>query len=1499
MDHELERRAEDIFQQTLDAPTADRPAVAAKACGGDAALLALVHSLLDAAAVDDRFLSDPTADAAATAGAMPLPPTFAVGEKPGDRVGRYKLLQQIGEGGFGVVFLAEQEVPVRRQVAVKVIKLGMDTKEVVARFEAERQALAMMDHPNIARVLDAGATDTGRPYFVMELVRGSPITEYADKKKLSTADRVALAAQVCRAVQHAHGKGIIHRDLKPSNVLVTVTDDKPVPKVIDFGIAKATQSRLTDRTLFTQFRQLIGTPQYMSPEQADNDGADIDTRSDVYSLGVLLYELLVGTTPLDARQLRSAAFEAMRRMIRDVEPPKPSTRLSALGQTQAAVAANRGTDAKHLGRQLHGELDWIVMRALEKDRTRRYDTAAALADDLGRYLAGDAVLAGPVSGAYRLKKLARRYRAAIAVASVVAALLVLGVAGTTFGLVRESRQRRVADAERRLADAQRAEAVAQQTAAQAARGQAERAEGDAERQARLAKAAQGQAEQARGDAERQATAANRVAARSEARYLIGEGLLPAAYTRAIDAWNLGQKWEDGFTLDRIRAAAQRHWRVVARVPVDDDDDDAASVACFVRTATGGTVLVVGVGRDLTTYDADTGRPLARAVLPSPAWKLLANDAPLDSVTVIRKSDVDRYAIRGLQQVASRPIAVLKRTIIPTYDVVANAKELVFVDDGGTVRVLNLTDLTETDKLDEAEAVPWKIEGGRIFRPDRIAISPSGNRILLGWRGNEAGTLWERGPGRAREITHPSLHDPAFLNVFSFADDAVLVTERDDLQHGGAVHVSGYDLSARPPSGSDPSPVFDAQVSTGASVKNFQVRPAPGGHGGYRIAGFGYYGVLMLTTQAQQAAEFDQYANLLPTDGGRLRLLALSVESGLLALRQSDGIAICRREPDDESLTQHAVERFCGCRDGVLSIRDLHGAELMLSLQPFDAAKPSRMFALQWAAGTTDRSQPYPTAVCATPDGSTVVVCGAETSALMSADRLRPYAIRAFVYRNAGGLARADQAWHLDHVSELHGAGGPFEMVRDAGTTAIDPTGQVLLYAVTHGDQRFSLATGQPLGAIPLGNIHHLSDDGSLVASVNAGEGTLNVFDVATGRRVTSVPGHTSAATVCLSADDRRVVVGDGTTVQAYAVPDGRPDWTVPSALHPLAVPAGDPVERFVAYQPDGGESTSGNLVMADPAGHIGAILIRAPYSAPPVWFSPDGRAVVITSPALEVFRSLTPDQLTAALHDRQVTAEPATDGVAMSPVQLPPPTGLDVLDATDTKALATRVETEVAVRGTVASVSRPMGDKGMAFMDFEGAGPTAFECYFPADAVQALEKKHGVGYVDGLTGRQVEVRGTLIRYVSPTSGVARLEVKISSSAELIVRPGPATHPVAASVPNPANVLDATDAKALAADIGTTVTVRGTVTRVGWGRGRAVAFLNMTPADEQGFTAFVPGKAVGQFEAKSGNGFLDGLKGRTVEVRGKLILHASPTTGQKTLEVVVNDPAALRVLPAKP
>ena len=377
-----------------------------------------------------------------------------------DRIGPYKILREIGEGGMGVVYEAEQGKPVRRKVALKLIKWGMDSKAVIARFESERQALALMNHPNIASVYDAGATEQGRPYFAMELVRGEPITEYCDKNRLTIKERLGLFIQVCGGVQHAHQKGIIHRDIKPSNILITIQDDKPVPKIIDFGVAKATSQRLTEKTVYTELGQLIGTPEYMSPEQAEMTGIDIDTRTDVYSLGVVLYELLVGAQPFDAKTLRQASFDDMRRKIREEAPPKPSTRLTRLGEPSTTAAKNRRVELRSLERELSGDLDWITMKTLEKDRTRRYGSPSELAADIGRHLRNEPALASPPSTSYRVRKFARRHRVVVTAAAVVFVALLLGIIGTVLGLVEATRQRDAARTAQEMAERETAKATA-------------------------------------------------------------------------------------------------------------------------------------------------------------------------------------------------------------------------------------------------------------------------------------------------------------------------------------------------------------------------------------------------------------------------------------------------------------------------------------------------------------------------------------------------------------------------------------------------------------------------------------------------------------------------------------------------------------------------------------------------------------------------------------------------------------------------------------------------------------------------------------------------------------------------------------------------------------------------------------------------------------------------------------------------------------------------------
>jgi serine/threonine protein kinase len=453
MDDTLSRE-EELFDaaRKLD-DSAQREEFLEQACDGDSKLRQKVETLLSVHRDAEELFTECISALRFSADHLESPGPgrdLALGleeAQPGARIGHYKILQKIGEGGCGAVFMAEQEKPMRRLVALKVIKLGMDTREVIARFDAERQALAMMDHPNIAKVLDAGATGTGRPYFVMELVRGTRITDYCDRSRLDTRRRLELFIQICHAIQHAHQKGIIHRDIKPSNIIVTLHDGLPVPKVIDFGIAKATEARLTERTLFTLQNQFVGTPAYMSPEQAGTGGLDVDTRSDIYSLGVLLYELLTGKTPFDPKTLAQSGVDEMRRTLREEEPPRPSALLTVLaGNDLTATALQRRAEPPRLIALIRGDLDWIVMKALEKERARRYETANGLAMDLQRHLSNEPVQARPPSRIYRLQKLVRRNKGVFVAAAAVAAALIAGLGTSTWLFLkeREARHRAVA-----------------------------------------------------------------------------------------------------------------------------------------------------------------------------------------------------------------------------------------------------------------------------------------------------------------------------------------------------------------------------------------------------------------------------------------------------------------------------------------------------------------------------------------------------------------------------------------------------------------------------------------------------------------------------------------------------------------------------------------------------------------------------------------------------------------------------------------------------------------------------------------------------------------------------------------------------------------------------------------------------------------------------------------------------------------------------------------------
>jgi serine/threonine protein kinase/WD40 repeat protein len=708
----------------------ERAAYIDRACGADAALRQKIVSLL--AAYEN---AGDTFDHFGRGGTIKTQAESADSERVGSKIGRYKLLQKIGEGGCGAVYMAEQEEPVRRRVALKIIKLGMDTKSVIARFEAERQALALMDHPNIAKVHDAGATETGRPYFVMELVRGTAITAYCDEKNLSTRERLELFTKVCQAVQHAHQKGIIHRDLKPSNILVSVNDGVAVPKVIDFGIAKATtDQRLTDKTVFTAFEQFIGTPAYMSPEQAEVTNLDVDTRSDIYSLGVLLYELLTGRTPFDPKELLRVGLDEMRRTIREKEPERPSTRVSTLGGQELTIAAKRrGLEAPKLINVLRGDLDWIVMKCLEKDRTRRYETANGLAMDLKRHLSHEPVLARPPSLGYRLQKSFRRNKGVFTAAGIVGLALVMGMVVSSWQAVRATQARRGEEAARLRAD----------ESAQVAHSEKERAEQEAQR-----------AENYLYDADMN---------------LAGQALQQNNLGRALSFLNRhrpaksGQRdlrgWEWRYLWEKCRsdelAKLGEHEGVVQSVSVSPNGQWVATCAMdgvikiwsLDSTAAGGrliTNLQTGGGPVFSVAFSPDGRWLAAgtltngfAVFRAPEWKQEMTVANPVTGSVAFSGDSKLLAVGG--EVWSVDTHALLRTLPcrgyqfgePNVAWLPNSHTLAGFELSNDLYQVSFFDVSSTNQYMPVVVIALGNELGRLQAPATLAFSPDGKQLAIG------------------------------------------------------------------------------------------------------------------------------------------------------------------------------------------------------------------------------------------------------------------------------------------------------------------------------------------------------------------------------------------------------------------------------------------------------------------------------------------------------------------------------------------------------------------------------------------------------------------------------------------------------------------------------------------------------------------------------------------------------------------------------------------------
>jgi WD40 repeat protein/serine/threonine protein kinase len=769
----------------LDAAAIDDPAARAAfvndRCGEDAVLRARVNALLvanDRAVANAGTMSSAGADGRDGKGTANFPSHDAfVGVI---LAGKYKLIEEIGEGGMGSVFMAQQTEPVKRAVAVKVIKAGMDSRAVLARFEAERQALAMMDHPNIAQVFDAGTTTDGRPFFVMELVKGMPITQFCDERKLTPRQRLELFVPVCQAIQHAHQKGIIHRDIKPSNVLVAMYDDRAVPKVIDFGVAKATGQSLTDQTLMTGFGAVVGTPEYMSPEQANLNNLDIDTRSDVYSLGVLLYELLTGTTPVDRKSLGKAALLEVLRIVREVEPQRPSTRVSAIAALPN-VAANRGTEPGKLSKLMKGELDCVLLKALEKDRTRRYETANGLARDLQRYLADDVVEARPPSTGYRLKKFVRRHRGQVVAASLVLFVLLVGIAGTTWGLIEARRQEQEAKRQEQEAKWQEKEAKRQEAAAHSyaeeAKAQAKRAGENArkaETEARLARNAEQQArERATAEAaakalaqkETQRAEAERKRAEEQltrAELLVYAGKLSLAHTDFVVG-------NGGFAVQylnecqqKLRGWEHRHlWSRISPKLTLQGHTNAVTSAAF--SPDGKRIVTGSHDSTVRVWDAETGKQLlvpkgitspVNSVAFSPDGKRIVSSG---NEATVRVWD----AATGKQILALKGHTGFVNSVAYSPD----GKRIVTGGNDGTARVWD----TATGKEVFALA-------GHTNAWSNVAFSPDSKRIVTG-SAHHMTRVWDTATGK--EILALKGHTALVSSVAFSPDGKRIVTGSHD------------------------------------------------------------------------------------------------------------------------------------------------------------------------------------------------------------------------------------------------------------------------------------------------------------------------------------------------------------------------------------------------------------------------------------------------------------------------------------------------------------------------------------------------------------------------------------------------------------------------------------------------------------------------------------------------------------------------------------------------
>ena len=1131
-----------------------------------------------------------------------------VTERPGDRIGRYKLLQRINEGGMGVVYMAEQEEPVRRRVALKIIKLGMDTKQVIARFEAERQALALMDHPNIAKVLDAGATDKGRPFFVMELVKGIHINEYCDQNNLSTRQRLELFIQVCHAIQHAHQKGIIHRDIKPHNILVTLHDGMPVPKVVDFGIAKATSGqRLTDKTLFTAFEQFVGTPVYMSPEQAEMSGLDIDTRTDIYALGVLLYELLTGKTPFDAKRLQQAALDEVRRIIREEEPQRPSTRLSTLDAAElTTIAKHRQSEPPKLLGVIRGDLDWIAMRCLEKDRTRRYDTANGLAMDIQRYLTSEPIVARPPSNLYRFQKLVRRNKLVFAGVAAIMAALAVGASVSTWQAVR----------------ARRAE--------QAAKQERERAMEEAKR-----------AETQKALAEQATEKEQRLLDFTSADYMLSQGRLDEAYANIAKAIQGGSSWEYGHLLGKIVCKSRDDWRLVMRVAIAD----RPSNACFVGGETPYLVLADDGGAKLLSV-AD-GRLLS-ARGPTDVAQFAAVPGSRCAV-VTRGGKVLVYRLPEWQQVGSyesgEPIVCLKAD--PT------GHWLGVLDRQATVSVLDLGNMHEAAlrSFKSFSDIPALAQGRiGLFPQEGISFSPSGKQLVFnsGHLGQPT-VVWD---WLTNGVTLLSIRA---YSAQIYADNRVVgydsVTSPSD-----TIRLSFHDLDRDSTQAQSPIEITLREVLT-SGKEVFEARGSPSRQRGIpdlRAAVISPDAINQIALRGDNnATSVARFGSLWPHAHDELMPIAFDPDRQLLGLSGSSDVLVFQfreRFPAlppstpgarlDQEMSYPLPSR--DYRTHFWSMGATHRELLVDGDQVGDAAgkEASHVYKISRINYETQADSPI---YCEGPEplyGREMtlwgIACASNSSTLsllwqessFGTNPDSPYyrkAVAIYDLQQEQSIKSPLKPKRIIWLGDYEGLGG-----RGNRLLGISPQGRTAIFCYGGGRTTgYRLQDGQKIYDFIAGHSFALSPDGALFAAGDYAEHhPVRVWEVETGKLITSTSTTGLVRRIAFSPNSQLLYVGwTSDILQVFSAKDGSLVGEVKSGVSPVAVsPLGD---RYVGFIQDKNQPTSGSMVLASLSdGQAVLVLNRLGHILNSARFSPDGRSIAFArnQDSIALLKSFTPQE---------------------------------------------------------------------------------------------------------------------------------------------------------------------------------------------------------------------------------------------------------------------------------